>query len=143
MRHKAHDKRNIALDYWVIVGMLDHPKKTHTHAYVHTHTHTHTHTHMPTSQENAQKHLQTCTTSRHYNLYTIFADSCGYPRLRICSFKRAQVDSGRAICADDFKVKLCALRLFHTTDTCQTLVYVIHGAHPLLCRSCHFSTATV
>ena len=33
-----------------------------------------------------------------------------------------------AVCADDFKAKSCALRLFHATDTCQTLAYVIHGA---------------
>ena len=26
MPDEAHDRRNIALDYWVIVGMLDHPK---------------------------------------------------------------------------------------------------------------------
>ena len=41
---------------------------------------------------------------------------------------------GRAICADDFKAKSCAPRLFHATDTCQTLAYVIHGAHSLLRR---------
>ena len=52
-------------------------------------------------------------------------------------------DSWRAICADDFKAKSCALRLFHATDTCQTLAYVIHGGHPLLRRSFHFSVATV
>ena len=52
-------------------------------------------------------------------------------------------DSWRAICADDFEAKSCALRLFHATDTCQTLAYVIHGAHSLLRRSCHFSVATM
>ena len=35
------------------------------------------------------------------------------------------------------------LRRLHATDTCQTLVYVIHSAHPLLRRSCHFSVATM
>ena len=50
---------------------------------VHTHTHTHTtHNQIPTAQENAQTHLQTCTASRHYHLYTKFADSCGYSRLK-------------------------------------------------------------
>ena len=116
---------------------------THTHTHTHIHTHTHTHTHVPKAQENEQKHLQTCTASRHYHLYTTFAESCGYPRLRSCSYERARVRSGRAICADDFKVKSCALRLFHATDTSQTLAYVIHGAHPLLRRSCHFSVAAM
>ena len=47
-----------------------------------------THTHVPKAQENTQKQLQTCTASRHYHLYTKFADCCGYPRLRSC-FVRA------------------------------------------------------
>ena len=51
---------------------------THMHAHIHTHTCTHTHTHVPTAQENAEKHLQTCTVSRHEHLYTKFADSCAY-----------------------------------------------------------------
>ena len=117
------------------------PTHTDTHIYTHTHVRTHAHTHMPTAQENAQKHLQTFTASRH--LYTKFADSCGYSRLRSCLFERAQVNSGRTICADDFKAQSCVLRLFHAADTCPTLVCVIHGTHPLLRRSCHFSVATV
>ena len=122
---------------------LQHWETTHTHT-EHTHTHTHTHTHAwPKAQKYTQKQLQTCTASRHYHLYTKFADGCGYPRLRSCSYERARVRSGRAICADDFNAKSCALRLFHATDTSQTLTYVIHGPHPLLGRSCHFSVATV
>ena len=38
----------------------------------HTHTRAHTHTH---------------STSRHYHLYTKFANSCGYSRLRSCFFR--------------------------------------------------------
>ena len=102
---------------------------TATHICTHTHMCAHAHTHMPTAQENAQKHLQTCTASRH--LYTKFADSCGYSRLRSCLFERAQVNSGRTICADDFKAQSCVLRLFHAADTCPTLVCVIHSTHPL------------
>ena len=105
--------------------------------------HTYIHTYIHKAQENTQKQLQTCTASRHYHLYTKFADCCEYPRLRSCSYERARVRSGRAISADDFNAKSCALRLFHATDTCQTLAYVIHGVHPLLRRSCHFSVATM
>ncbi len=132
--------RSVTLLAYILI-QLQHWKTTHTHT--HTHTQTHIHTHLPTAQENAQKHLQTCTASRHYHLYTKFADSCGYPRLRGCSYERARVRSERAICEDDFKAKSYALRLFHATDTCQTLAYVIHGAHPLLRRSCHFSVAAM
>ena len=60
----------------------------------HTHTHTHTHTHVPTAQENAQKQLQTCTASRHYHLDAKFDDSCGYSRLKSCSFEQARVTLG-------------------------------------------------
>ena len=66
---------------------------THAHTYTHTHTHkhTHTHTHVPTTQDNAQNHLQTCIASRHYHIYTKFANFCGYSRVRSCSFERARV----------------------------------------------------
>ena len=57
----------------------------------------------PHARARRKTHLQTCTASRHYHLYTKFADSCGYWRPRSCSFGRARVSSGRAICADDFK----------------------------------------
>ena len=115
--------------------------RTHRHTHIHTHTHTYICTQTHTAQENAQKHLQTCTASR--DLYTKFADSCGYWRLRSCSFERARVNSGRPISVDDFKAKSCMLTLFYAADTCQTLAYAIHGAHPHQCRSCHFSVATV
>ena len=116
---------------------------SHTHTHAHTHTLTHTYTHVPTAQENTQIYIQTCTASRHYHIYMRFANSCGYSRPKSCSFERARVNSGCAICANDFKAKSCALRLFHATDACQTLACVSHGSHPLLCHSCHFSMATV
>ena len=157
------DRRNIALDYWVIVGILDHPKKnlynskcktswqriwpTHSasaHTRKHnTHTHTHTHTYVSTTQENAQK----ASTNMHSKqalspIHEIWRFLWILDAKKL--FVRASSsDSWRAICADDLKAKSCGLRLFHATDTNQTLAYVIHGAHPLLRRSWHFSVATM
>ena len=75
----------------------------------HTHKHTHTHTHTPTVQENAQNHLQTSQQAGTIT-YIKFADSCGYCRLRSCSFQQTQMSSGHAtIYANDFKAKSCAL----------------------------------
>ena len=65
-----------------------------TRTHTHTHAHTHTHTHVPTAQENAQKQLQTCTASRYYHLYTKCDDSCGYSKLKSCSFEQARVTLG-------------------------------------------------
>ena len=43
-------------------------------------------------------------------------------KIRSCSFERALVNSGHVICADNyFKAKSCVLRLFHATDSCQTI----------------------
>ena len=83
-----------------------------------------THAHVPTVQENAQKHLQTCTPSRLYHLYTKFAHSCGYRRLRSCPFERARV--ARHLCRR-FQSKIVCSKLFHATGTCQTLAYAIVG----------------
>ena len=57
---------------------------THSYTYMH-----YAHAHVPTVQENGQKHLHTCTASRHYHLYMKVADSCGYWRLTNCSFEWA------------------------------------------------------
>ena len=117
--HDALYRLSIAI-YLVLEGMFSAGGLITSHVHTHTHARTHAHTHTHTraySAGNAQKQLQTCTVSRHYHLYTKFADLCGYPRLRGCSYERAQVRSERAICADDLKAKSYALRLFHATDT--------------------------
>ena len=41
-----------------------------------------------------------------------------------------------------FRREIVRTKLFHAAHACQTLEYVIAGAHQLLCRSCHFSVAT-
>ena len=60
---------------------------THAHAHTHTHTHTHAHTHTFLQHRKCTKASTKCTTSRHYHLYTKFANSCGYSRLRSCFFQ--------------------------------------------------------
>ena len=39
------------------------------------------------------------------------------------------MSTGHAIYEDDYKEKNLHAKLFHTADTCQTLVYVIDSAH--------------
>ena len=114
-----------------------------TYTLTHTHTHTHTQTHTHTRTYSAGKCTKASTNMHSKQALSTIHEICLFLWILKAKELFVQASSGHTICADDFKAISCALRLLHATDTCQTLVYVLHGAHPLLRHSCHLSVATV
>ena len=89
---------------------------------------------------NTQKHLQICTASMCYHLYTKFAESCTDTE-GLEAVRSSELWVHR-LCRW-FQSKIVHAKLFYPTGTCQTLVYAIDGDHWLLHQSSHFSVASV
>ena len=73
--------------FWTTHSASAHTGKHNTHTCTHAHAHAHAHTHTFLQRRKCTKASTKCTTSRHYHLYTKFANSCGYSRLRSCFFR--------------------------------------------------------
>ena len=128
--------------YYVVVALLItffYLFHTHTHT---PHTHTHTHKKCLHCRNTHNKYLQTHTASRDRHPHTQKVTSCIGTVLQRAKKLFARVSSGRTIFEDDFKREIVCAKLFHAAHACQTLAYMIAGAHQLLCRFCHFSVAT-